>query len=156
MTITSSFLYKKVVDKSTLLQGISIPAKYQPLFVQLNGGMLVHGNSTKIKILINGELYDAEWKNQPFNQDKFAGHVDVMQFRYSENSPIALKLCQIFQSTYKYVQVALNDSKRYSKQVIKIPKELEEYIIISATSQPDVFVFDCITNADQVEVQKRD
>jgi len=154
MTTTSSFLYKKVVDKSTLLQGISIPAKYQPIFVQLNGGMLVHGNSTKIKILINGELYDAEWKNQPFNQDKFAGHVDVMQFRYSENSPIALKLCQIFQSTYKYVQVALNDSKRHSKQVIKIPKELEEYIIISATSQPDVFVFDCITNADQVEVQK--
>ena len=62
--IDLSFLYKKLVDKSTLFQGFSIPVKYQPLFLQLCEGMLVHGESMMVKILIDGELFDAEWKNQ--------------------------------------------------------------------------------------------
>ena len=152
--IDSSFLYKKLVDKSTLFQGFSIPVKYQPLFLQLCEGMLVHGESMMVKILIDGELFDAEWKNQAFDQNKYAGHADVMQFRYLEKSPIANKLRQIFQTTYNFVQGALNDPDRPKKQTIRIPEELQEYIVISATSQPDVFAFDCVTNADQVEVQK--
>jgi hypothetical protein len=154
MITSPSFLYKKLVDKSTLFQGISIPVKYQPLFLKLSGGMLVHGESMMIKILIDGELYDAEWINQGFNKNKYAGHSDVMQFRYSEKSPIVQKLRQIFQTTYTFVQGALNNPNRPKKQIIRIPEELQEYIIISATSQPDVFAFDCVTNADQVEVLK--
>lgn len=152
--IDSSFLYKKLVDKSTLFQGFRIPVKYQPLFLQLCEGMLVHGESMMVKILIDGELFDAEWKNQAFDQNKYAGHADVMQFRYSEKSPIANKLRQIFQTTLNYVQGALNDPDRPKKQTIRIPEELQEYIIISATSQPDVFAFDCVTNAEQIEIQK--
>lgn len=154
MITPPSFLYKKLVDKSTLFQGISIPVKYQPLFLALSGGMMVHGESMMVKILIDGELYDAEWINQGFDKNKFAGHSDVMQFRYSEKSPLATKLRIVFQTTYTFVQDALNNPNRPRKQVIKIPEELQEYIIISATSQPDIFVFDCITNAEQVEVQK--
>ena len=147
------FLYKKLVDKSTLLQGFSIPIKYQPIFLELSGGLLVHGESMMVKILIDGDLYDAEWKNQPFDQNKFAGHPDVKQFRYSENSPIAQKLRQIFYSTQNYVKAALADPNRPKKQTIKIPEDLQEYIVISSTAQSDVFAFDCITNADQEEIQ---
>ena len=146
------FLYKKQVDKSTLLQGFSIPVKYQPLFLELSGGLLVHGESMMVKILIDNELYEAEWKNQAFDQNKYVGHSDVMQFRYSENSPIAQKLRQIFFSTQNYVQAALTDPNRPKKQTIKIPEEIKEYIVISSTAQSDVFAFDCITNADQTEV----
>lgn len=154
MITSPTFLYKKLVDKSTLFQGISIPVKYQPLFLELSGGMMVHGESMMIKILLVGELYDAEWINQPFDRNKYPGHSDVMQFRYSEKSPIANKLRQIFQTTYNFVQGALNDPNRPKKQMIRIPEELQEYIVISATSQPDVFAFDCVTNAEQVEVHK--
>jgi len=153
--IDSSFLYKKLVDKSTLYQGFSIPVKYQPLFLQLCEGMLVHGESMMVKILIDGELFDAEWKNQAFDQNKYAGHTDVMQFRYSENSSLAQKLRKIFFSTQNFVQTALADPNRPKKQTIKIPEELQEYIVISSTAQPDVFAFDCITNADQAEVHNQ-
>ena len=149
------FLYKKLVDKSTLLQGFSIPVKYQPLFLELSGGLLVHGESMMVKILIDGELYEAEWKNQAFDQNKYAGHSDVMQFRYSENSPIAQKLRQIFFSTQNFVQAALADPNRPKKQTIKIPEEIQEYIVISSTAQADVFAFDCITSADQTEVHNQ-
>lgn len=149
------FLYKKLVDKSTLLQGFSIPIKYQPLFLELSGGMLVHGESMMVKILIDGELFDAEWKSQAFDQNKYAGHTDVMQFRYSENSSLAQKLRKIFLSTQNFVQTALADPNRPKKQTIKIPEELQEYIVISSTAQPDVFAFDCITNADQAEVHNQ-
>ncbi len=54
--IDSSFLYKKLVDKSTLFQGFSIPVKYQPLFLQLCEGMLVHGESITNKAV--GELQE--------------------------------------------------------------------------------------------------
>ena len=77
--------------------------------------MLVHGESMMVKILIDGELFDAEWKNQAFDQNKYAGHADVMQFRYSEKSPIANKLRQIFQTTYNFVQGALNAPDRPKK-----------------------------------------
>lgn len=153
--IDSSYLYKKLVDKSTLFQGFSIPVRYQSLFLQLCDGMLVHGQSMMVKILVDGELFDAEWKNQAFDQNKYAGHADVMQFRYSEKSPIANKLRQIFHTTYNFVQSTLNDPNRPKKQTIHIPDELQEYIVISATSQPDVFAFDCVTNADQVEVHSQ-
>lgn len=154
MMNSPSFLYKKLVDKSTLFQGISIPVKCQPLFLELSEGMMVHGESMTVKILVDGELYDAEWINQGFDKNKFAGHSDVMQFRYSEKSPLAKKLRMIFKTTYTFVQTALNNPDRPKKQTIRIPEELQEYIIISATSQPDVFAFDCVTNADQQEVQK--
>lgn len=149
------FLYKKLVDKSTLLQGFSIPIKYQPLFLELSGGLLVHGESMNVKILVDGELYEAEWKNQAFDKNKYAGHTDVMQFRYSENSSLAQKLRQIFFSTQNFVQTALADPSRPKKQTIKIPEELQEYIVISSTAQPDIFAFDCITNADQTEVHNQ-
>lgn len=148
------FLYRKLVDKSTLLQGFSIPAAYQPLFFELSGGLLTHGESMKVKILIDGQLYDAEWKNQGFDQNKYAGHTDVMQFRYSENTPIAQRLRQIFCSTQKYIQEILADTNRPAKQLVRIPDELQEFILISATSQPDVFAFDCITCADQTSAHQ--
>lgn len=143
------FLYRKLVDKSTLLQGFSIPAAYQPLFFELSGGLLTHGESMKVKILMDGQMYDAEWKNQGFDQSKYAGHTDVMQFRYSEQSPIALRLQQIFSSTHAYIKNALLDPNRQANKLIKIPEELQEFILISATAQPDVFAFDCITCSDQ-------
>ena len=82
-------LLQKEVDKSVLYQGMSIPKVYQQLFMDKLGIPLSHGQSCPIKLLIDGERYDAQIKNQDFDQDKFAGHTDILQIRYSEQSPIA-------------------------------------------------------------------
>lgn len=42
---TASFLYQKLVDRSTLRQGFSIPVECQDLFLALSGGLLVHGET---------------------------------------------------------------------------------------------------------------
>lgn len=44
---TASFLYQKLVDRSTLRQGFSIPVEYQDLFLALSGGLLVQRDDSK-------------------------------------------------------------------------------------------------------------
>ena len=146
---TASFLYQKLVDRSTLRQGFSIPVEYQDLFLALSGGLLVHGETMRVKILLDGELYDAEWKNQAFDKTKYPDHKDVMQIRYSEGSPLAKHLREIFSSTWSYVQAFLQSPDYRPGQQIKLPKDMQEYIVISATSQPDVFAFECVTVSDR-------
>jgi len=147
-----SFLYQKLVDRSTLRQGFSIPVEYQELFLALSGGLMVHGESMKIKILLDGELYDAEWKNQAFDRERYPDHKDVMQIRYSEGSPLVKHLRNVFASTWAFVQNALLSPDYRPGQQIRIPQEQREYIVISATSQPDVFAFDCVTVSERATV----
>lgn len=142
---TASFLYQKLVDRSTLRQGFSIPVEYQDLFLVLSGGLLVHGETMRVKILLDGQLYDAEWKNQAFDKAKYPDHKDVMQIRYSEGSPLVKHLREVFSSTWSYVQAFLQSPDYRPAQQIKLPKDMQEYIVISATSQPDVFAFECAT-----------
>ncbi|MBQ0087998.1 MAG: HNH endonuclease [Prevotellaceae bacterium] len=152
--MTEAFLYQKLVDRSVLRQGLSIPVDYQELFLALSGGLLVHGETMRVKILLDGELYDAEWKNQAFDKTKYPDHKDVMQIRYSEGSPLVKHLREVFSSTWSYVQAFLQSPDYRPGQQIKVPEELREYIVISATSQPDVFAFECITVGDHVAIEK--
>ena len=65
--------------------------------------ILTHGQSKDIRILIDGEFYDAKLKNQNFVQSNWAGHKDVIQIRYSRQSPLAVKLRAVFQKSYAYL-----------------------------------------------------
>jgi len=148
----ATFLYQKLVDRSTLRQGFSIPVEYQQLFLALSGGLMVHGESMKVKILLDGELYDAEWKNQAFDRERYPDHKDVMQIRYSEGSPLVKHLRDVFASTWSFVQNALLSPNYRPGQQIRIPQEQQEFIVISATSQPDIFAFDCLTVGERTTV----
>jgi len=146
--MNTSFLYQKQVDRSTLRQGLSIPVEYQHLFLALSEGLLVHGETMRVKILLEGKLYDAEWKNQAFDTVKYAGHSDVMQIRYPEGSDLAIRLREIFIATWSYIQTYLQSPSYKKGQHIKMPNDLREYIVISSTSRPDVFEFECVTLED--------
>jgi len=98
------FLYKKTIDRSALREGFTIPTEYHPLLHSLYGGIIKHGETRQIKIILNGQEYDAQLKNQAFDTNKFIGHTDVIQIRYSVNSPLAKKLRDIFQSSWNYVE----------------------------------------------------
>lgn len=82
MDYDNGFILQKTVDWSLLNDGMAIPVLMCSLFRAWDESILTHGQSKDIKILIDGEFYDAKLKNQNFEQSNWAGHKDVIQIRY--------------------------------------------------------------------------
>ena len=78
------FIYQKTIDRSTLRQGFQIPVEFHDLLKAMPGGMPRHGESRDIKLLIDGQEFMAQLKNQGFDRNKYDGHADVIQVRYGE------------------------------------------------------------------------
>lgn len=140
------FIYQKQIDRSTLRQGFQIPVEFHDLLKAMPGGMPQHGETRNIKILIDGVEYDAQLKNQGFDRNKYVGHPDVIQVRYSEGSALVKRLREIFFSTWNFVEHVKNLPENINRKlVIRIPEERWEFLALSATTMKNVFVADCIT-----------
>lgn len=98
----STFLLKHPVDILLLTNGFHIQTAFHKLVYSLPGGILQHGESREIKVLIDGEELSTKLYNIGFDQTKHPGHPDLLQVRYSPNSPIAKKLQAIFADDYQY------------------------------------------------------
>ena len=146
----STFLLKHPVDISLLTNGFQIQTAFHKLVYSLPGGILQHGESREIKVLIDGEELSSKLYNIGFNQTKHPGHPDLLQVRYSPNSPIAKKLQAIFADDYQYFLDA-RESIGPRKQ-IRLPKHNHDEIVFYGTSMPDVFILDCILSDDQEQV----
>jgi hypothetical protein len=57
------FIYSKIVDKSVLWDGFSIPLQYHKIFQMLVPAISEHGENANVKILIDGVFYDAQLTN---------------------------------------------------------------------------------------------
>lgn len=90
------FLYQKLIDRSTLRQGFQIPVEFHHLLKTMPGGMPKHGETQNVKVVIDGVGYDALLKSQGFDRNKYDGHADVIQIRYSEGSALAKRLREVF------------------------------------------------------------
>ena len=95
MDYEKGFVMQKSVNWSLLNQGLPIPVSVCELLKLWDPSILEHGVSKPIKILIDGELYDVDLKNQNFDLKKFVGHRDIIQIRYSPGSLIAAKLSSL-------------------------------------------------------------
>ncbi len=139
------FIYSKIVDKSVLWDGFSIPLQYHKIFHMLVPAISEHGENANIKILIDGEFYDAQLKNIAFDQDTWEGHGDIIQFRYTPQSPLSKKLREIFSISNQYIQQERANRQPGDRSRIIVPKELQEFIYINATAQSNVFAIDYVT-----------
>lgn len=149
------FIYQKLIDRSTLRQGFQIPVQFHDLLRAMPEGMPLHGETRNIKVVIDGVGYDAQLKNQGFDRDKYDGHADVIQIRYSEKSPLANRLREVFCSTWNYVNNIKSQPENVNRKfTIRIPDEQQEFLALSTTDLPNVFVADCITMAEKVEIGK--
>lgn len=148
------FIYQKTIDRSTLRQGFQIPVEYHDLLRTIPGGFPQHGETRNIKIMVDGVAYDAQLKNQGFDRNRYEGHADVLQVRYSEGSALAKRLREVFSSTWNYVErikgLPENASRKF---VIRIPEEQQEFLSLSTTMLPNVFVADCITTQFKEKVK---
>ena len=148
------FLYQKLIDRSTLRQGFQIPVEFHHLLKAMPGGMPQHGETRNVKVVIDGVGYDAQLKNQGFDRLKYDGHADVIQIRYSEGSELVKRLREVFSSTWNYVESIKNMPENINRKfTIRIPEEHQEFLALSTTDLPNVFVADCITTAVKTEVR---
>jgi len=146
-------LLQKQVDKSVLYQGMSIPSAYQALFTERLKIQLKHGESCGIKLMLDGVLYDAQLKNQGFNQETYARHPDVLQIRYNENSLIARKIREKFPHTLNKVAEFRENPQNKGKH-LQINEEEREYLVLYATPERGTILVDCITDSEYQEETK--
>lgn len=138
----STFLFKHAVDLSLLTNGFHIQTEFHQLVYSLPGGILRHGESRDIKVIIEGEEFITKLYNINFDKSKYPDHPDLLQVRYSPNSPIAKKLQSIFDDDYRYL-LTQREMVGPRKQ-IRLPEGNHDDIVFSGTSIKDVFVLDCI------------
>ncbi len=143
-----SYVYKKDVDWSLLNEGFTIPVTYQLVFKDKLKSLVKRGSSTAIKLLIDDNIYDAELKNQAFDEEKFKNHPDIVQVRYSKNSAISNKLKSIFSDTYNYLQNYRNSPEYIKKKQILIPEEKREFLVVYTTDIENIFYVECATAMD--------
>lgn len=151
MDFDGSFIMQKTVDWSLLNDGMTIPVSACTLLKHWDESILTHGVSKDIKVLIDGELYDAKLKNQNFEQSNWVGHKDVIQIRYGRQSSLAVKLRTIFETSYNYL-FAQKQLLGKSKRQIPLPKDIHEYIRLYLTTSSDVLCMECCANADYLQL----
>lgn len=149
--IIDSYLYKKEVDWSLFKDGFNIPVALQVLFYESIGLFLKKGESKKIRLIFEGNLYETLLVNIQFDELKYTSHKELLQIRYSYNSPIAKKLRSIFHESYEFVlkEKTLQAKKRGH---IKIPDDLKEFLTVYTTEDQDVFYLEAELNSDYKQI----
>ena len=132
------FILKKKIDWSLLTAGLTIPVEFQPIIQQLKGGVVEKGMTRTIKIIIGQDVFEAKLTNVNFDRKKYQTHSDLLQIRYTDNSPIAKKLQMIFSNSFSYLKFAKQLPENRHKQ-IKLPDDVNEYIALSSTDLADTF-----------------
>lgn len=117
----STFLLRRPVDWSLLTNGFHIPTEFHPLVYATPGGELHHGDKRGVKIMIDGEVFDARMNNIGFDQTRYPGHPDLLQIRYSPGSPIARKLQRIFADEFEYLKLARESAAPRTQ--VQLPEE---------------------------------
>ena len=142
MEFEGNFFMQKKVDWSLLNEGMTIPVSVTALLKTWNESIMTHGHSMNIKVVIDGQSYDAKLKNQNFNQDNWAGHKDIIQIRYSPKSSLAVKLRTVFHRSYEYLQEQ-RQLPGMARRQISLPDSIQEYIRLYIVDSLKVIYMEC-------------
>lgn len=125
--------------------GVNIPVSLQGAFYDSLDITLRKGETRKIRVLLDGVEYVVPLSNIGFDEQKFRGHKDLLQLRWTPKSPIAKRLQSIFWSSFQYLgsKRAVSPDKR---QKLSVPSSQQEYLVLySSKTIPDTIVLECIT-----------
>lgn len=147
MDYYGGFILQKDVNWSLLTEGLAIPTSVYSRLADWDSSLLEHGVSKQVKIMIDGEAYDAMLKNQNFDQQRYPGHKDIIQIRYSTNSPLAAKLRGVFQESYSYLAAQRQLEENRHRQLV-LPSDIRECIRLYLTPNQDVLYMECCTNVE--------
>lgn len=118
--------FRKTVDQSLLKSGLTIPKELQNKLLESIGVALSKGEKETIRVLINGNEYEATLTNVNFSE----GITDreVIQIRYSTGSPICQVLNKVFARSAAYIMQKGTDGKAGI-----IPDDQKEYVEVYVT-----------------------
>ncbi|MEW6715050.1 MAG: HNH endonuclease signature motif containing protein [Nitrospirota bacterium] len=143
------YIYKKEVDWSALREGFSIPVSTQVVFQKKIKNYIKRGEKRDINIILDNDTYQIKLVNQIFDETKYPGHSDIVQIRYSPQSPFAMRLREIFKTSMDYLK-----EKRISHRITKLPEGMREYIILYTTQYENTFFLDYITNSESAQIRQ--
>lgn len=143
------YIFKKEVDWSVLQEGFSIPVSIQIIFKEKMRSYLKRGDRKDIKVILDNNTYQVKFINQAFDDQKYPGHADILQIRYSPQSPFATRLREIFKTSLNYLQ----KERAKIKRPIQIPEENREYIVLYTTPLEDTFSLDHITSSESAQIK---
>lgn len=141
-TLANIFLLKRSVDLSLLHQGLHIPSEFHALVYAALGRELHRGESCDVRLVVGGRDFQVRMYNINFDRDKYPNHPDLLQIRYTENSPIAKHLQAIFPAAHSWL---MTERKRVgARKKIVLPNELLDDVVLWATPVPGTFVLECL------------
>lgn len=149
MTDEHFYIYKKEVDWSVLREGFSILVSIQVVFKERMRDYLKRGERRDINVILDNNTYQVKFINQAFDEQKYPGHADILQIRYSPQSPFAIRLREIFKTSLDYVQ----KERTRTNGLIRVPEEKREYLALYTTPLEDTFFFDHITSSESVQIK---
>lgn len=140
---------KKKVGWSMLQYEMVIPLEQQKLFEAITNEPLNIGEKKYVKLLIDGQLYDAYFRNEGFNRERY-DHPDIVMLKYGVE--VRKKLQTIFADSYNKM---LEINKTLPPRAHMPEINTEEYFILSATSDPNVFAIECVTQSETSAVREK-
>ncbi len=145
LTLTvNTFLYKKQVDWSLLTDGFTLPVALHPLLKLRSDLRLDIGEKRPITIVLDGKMFKAQLINSNFDREKFPGHKEIIQIRYSPQSTISQYFRQIFAKSYSDISA---QKAAMAKRMAAV-SETPEFFCLYATDTPNVFAGEAFSADD--------
>lgn len=148
---TESYVYKKEIDWSVLMEGFTLPIENQVVFLQNMGRFLQRGESKIIHFFMDGKSYDVKIIN--INNSVEKRKKDAYQIRYTRNGEFsqALQLC--FKRSMDYIRAIRESRDANDRRYIKVPEDAREYLAIYTTEYEDTFLVEPII-AEDIQIVK--
>lgn len=148
---SESYVYKKEIDWSTLMEGFTLPVENQVIFLQNMGRFLQRGESKDIHFYMNGKAFDAKIVNVNNSVEK--RKKDAYQIRYKRNGDFSQELQQCFVKSMNYIRSIRENRVPKDHSYIKLPEDIREYLAIYTTEYDDTFLAEPII-ADDIQIVK--
>lgn len=143
---TENYVYKKEVDWSLLMEGLTLPFDNQVVFGQIMGRFLKRGETKDIYIYLDGKTYNAKIVNVNNSVEK--RKKDALQIRYKKNGDLSKALQAYFIKSYNFIKETREARAAGDKKMIRLPDNCKEYLVIYTTEYDDSYIIEPIVAED--------
>lgn len=151
--MTENYVYKKEVDWSLLMEGLTLPVDNQVVFGQIMGRFLERGERKQIKVYLDGKSYSAVIYNINFDS-KHHRKKDTYQIRYKKNGDLSQALQRCFMDSFQYLRNLRNIRELGDRSMLRLPDNDKEYLAIYTTEYDDSYIFEPIVKNDLSAIKK--
>ena len=150
--LSESYVCKKEVDWSLLMEGLTLPMEHQVAFGQIAGRFLKRGETKDINLFLDGKTYKAKIVNVNNSIEKRKN--DAYQIRYTRNGELSRALQLYFSRSYNYIKAIREARDPSDRSVIKLPEGAKDYLTIYTTEYDDTYILETILSDDIAKVEK--